>query len=79
MTSDMGRRLDRLDLLWRRRPPPRPATDMPALYARLEALGLAYWDEKKGYWSPTNRRLMKELLAELRARRTMGMADNGRQ
>jgi hypothetical protein len=68
----------RLDRIARQLPPPPPPVSllpvdleerrerMRPLYSRLEAQGLVFWDEAKGYWSPVDVRLLRELLRERR-------------
>jgi hypothetical protein len=48
---------------------PASAVDSNALFRTLEALGLAFWDGEKSFWSPTNPPLMKQLLRERLAAR----------
>ena len=43
--------------------------DLRPMYRRLEAAGLARWDEGKGYWSPVEATMVKRLLAEWRGGR----------
>ena len=43
--------------------------DLRPMYRRLEAAGLARWDEAKGYWSPVEAATLAMLLAEWRGGR----------
>ena len=60
--SDLLRRVGRLERATTSAAQVAPTVDLAAVYGRLEAVGLARWDPRKGYWSPTSAQELRALL-----------------